>query len=97
MSRRKEYKTLQKGIFGQISKMQIVQLISFAVTFVTLLVMCRTLFHWLVYFVFNEPREDMGHGWFVPIVSLLFFWWKRDAIRKSVGVPSWVGDRKSVV
>lgn len=37
--------------------------------------------------VFNDPLEDMSHGWLVPFVSLYVLWNERDQIIKSVGSP----------
>lgn len=67
------------------------QSVSFAISFVLLLFMCRGLFSWLAEFVFNEPREDMAHGWIVPVFSLAILWIKRKEISASLGHPSWLG------
>ena len=67
------------------------QAVSFGLGFLLLVVVCRPLFHWLVHFVFNEPREDMAHGWFVPVFSLALLWLKRDDLRREAGAPSWMG------
>lgn len=45
---------------------------------------------WLVW-IFREPREDMGHGWFVPLFSLALVWMKRRELWRSLGGPSAVG------
>lgn len=41
--------------------------------------------------VFNDPKEDMSFGWYVPIFSLYVLWTEREALFKSVGAPSWAG------
>lgn len=41
--------------------------------------------------VFNDPKEDMSFGWYVPIFSLYVLWTEREALFKSVGEPSWAG------
>lgn len=74
-----------------LSPIRILQAISFAISFVLLLNLCQGLFNWLVEFVFNEPREDMAHGWIVPIFSLAILWIKRREIGASLGAPSWLG------
>ena len=38
--------------------------------------------------VFNDPVEDMSHGWLVPIFSLYVLWTQRAELRKEAGVPS---------
>lgn len=45
---------------------------------------------WLVW-IFREPREDMGHGWFVPLFSLALLWMKRRELWRSLRGPSVVG------
>lgn len=42
-------------------------------------------------FLFNDPLEDMSHGWVVPLVSLYVLWSHRKALRESAGSPSWSG------
>jgi exosortase len=39
-------------------------------------------------FVFNDPLEDMSHGWLVPIFSLYVLWTQRTELKKEVGSPS---------
>ncbi len=41
--------------------------------------------------VFRYPKDDMGHGWVVPLFSLYLLWRRRAALRASVGPPSWGG------
>ena len=40
---------------------------------------------------FNEPREDMSYGWYIPLFSLYVVWQERRKIAESVGSPSVVG------
>lgn len=74
-----------------LSALRILQAVSFAVSFVLLLVMSRGLINWLVEFVFNEPREDMAHGWIVPVFSVAILWIKRRELLASMGEPSLLG------
>ncbi len=46
---------------------------------------------WWMAFVFREPREDMGHGWIVPLFSVALLWHRRRELAASVGAPSWRG------
>ena len=46
---------------------------------------------WWMAFVFREPREDMGHGWIVPLFSLALLWHRRRELASAVGKPSWRG------
>jgi exosortase len=43
--------------------------------------------------MFEEPLEDMKHGWVIPFVSLYALWKMRKDISKclSAGQPSWLG------
>lgn len=41
--------------------------------------------------VFNDPKEDMSFGWYVPIFSLYVLWTEREKLIKSLGNPSWAG------
>ena len=41
--------------------------------------------------VFREPREDMGHGWIVPLFSAALLWRRRRELAESIGRPSWRG------
>ena len=41
--------------------------------------------------VFRYPKDDMGHGWLVPLFSLYLLWRRRAALRAAVGAPSWGG------
>lgn len=42
-------------------------------------------------FLFNQPIEDMQHGWLVPIVSFFALWKSRAQLRAVAGNPSWGG------
>lgn len=42
-------------------------------------------------FLFNDPLEDMSHGWVVPLVSLFVMWRHRRELRAAAGRPSWLG------
>ena len=44
-----------------------------------------------LYFVFNDPLEDMSHGWLVPVFSLYVLWTQRAALKEEVGNPSFWG------
>ncbi len=46
---------------------------------------------WWMAFVFREPREDMGHGWIVPLFSAALIWRRRRDLAAAVGAPSWRG------
>ena len=74
-----------------VSRAAVLQALSFAVSFACLLLMCRGLFSWLAHFVFSEPREDMAHGWFVPLFSIALLWLKRQDLAAARGKPSWIG------
>lgn len=67
------------------------QVASFAVSFALLAWMSNGLCRWLANDVFNEPREDMAHGWLVPFFSLALLWIRRREICRAVGKPSWAG------
>ena len=41
--------------------------------------------------VFNDPKEDMSFGWYVPLFSLYVLWAERKAIREAAGGASWAG------
>ncbi len=81
-------------LFGKrlsISKIRLAQVSSFAFSFAALILMSDELFHWLRHSVFNEPREDMEHGWFVPLFSLFLIWLKRNELKAASGMPSLIG------
>lgn len=41
--------------------------------------------------VFNDPKEDMSFGWYVPLFSLYVVWSERAKIVESLRNPSWIG------
>ena len=41
--------------------------------------------------IFRDPKEDMSYGWYIPLFSLFVLWQEREAVRRSVGNPSWAG------
>lgn len=45
----------------------------------------------LTAYLFNDPLEDMSHGWIVPLVSLFVLWRQRRALAAAAGNPSWRG------
>ena len=67
-----------------------VQLALLLVAFVLLFALARPMLGWLR-FIFNEPSEDMGHGWLVPLFSLYLLWKRRERLAASVDAPSWAG------
>lgn len=46
--------------------------------------------------VFNDPKEDMDFGWYVPVFSLYVLWTEREKILKSLGEPSLAGTLASL-
>lgn len=38
-----------------------------------------------------SKQEEYSHGFFIPLISLWLLWQRRDALRESVGMPSWFG------
>ena len=66
---------------------QHLRLCAFAATVVCMLVGFGGMFNRLR-FVFNDPLEDMSHGWLVPIFSLYVLWTQRAALKDEVGAPS---------
>lgn len=38
--------------------------------------------------VFNDPKEDMSFGWYVPLFSLYILWRERASLREALGRPS---------
>ena len=71
-------------------RMRLVQLVAAAVA-LPLLVSLSSRVLWWMAFVFREPREDMGHGWIVPLFSAALIWHRRRDLAASVGAPSWRG------
>lgn len=41
--------------------------------------------------MFNEPLEDMMHGWVIPFVSVGVIWTRRRELRSGAGSVNWVG------
>lgn len=50
----------------------------------------RETINWLVY-SFNDPKQDMGHGWLVPLFSLYLLWTRRQRLSEAVAGPSLAG------
>ena len=71
-------------------RLRIVQLVAALVSLPLLLSISDTVLWWMA-FVFREPREDMGHGWIVPIFSAALLWHRRRELAAAVGAPSWRG------
>ena len=66
------------------------QMACFVLAFVALVWISRDLLAWMA-FVFREPREDMGHGWIVPLFSLAIVWMRRKELSAARGKPSLLG------
>ena len=71
-------------------RLHVVQLAAAAMALPLLLGLSSQVLWWMA-FVFREPREDMGHGWIVPLFSLGLIWQRRHELAASVGTPSWRG------
>ncbi len=76
---------------SRIRTLKLWQLCSVVVSLSALLIMSKGLFRWLVLSVFNEPREDMSHGWVIPFFTLFLFVRKRAELKKAIGSPSALG------
>ena len=63
---------------------------AFAATVACMLVGFVGMFHRLC-FVFNDPLEDMSHGWLVPVFSLYVLWTQRASLKDEVDGPSFWG------
>ncbi|MFZ5617535.1 MAG: VPLPA-CTERM-specific exosortase XrtD [Pseudomonadota bacterium] len=65
------------------------RLIALAATFVLLAVLFRDALAnlWLRW----GQQQELSHSYFIPLISLYLIWINRDAVRKSVGKPSWLG------
>ena len=72
------------------SRRKIVRLLALCLTLGALYGLARPMLSWLR-FVFNEPGEDMGHGWLVPLFSIYLLWTRRKRLWESIGNPSWAG------
>lgn len=75
----------------RISPLRVFQAVSLVASLAILLPMCRGVFLWLAYSVFLEPREDMAHGWLIPVFTLALFWLKRRELEAAAGKPSFTG------
>ena len=71
-------------------RLRVAQLLCAAVSLAALLAMSRSVLSWMA-FVFREPREDMAHGWIVPLFSIALLWYRRRELSRAVGAPSWKG------
>ena len=71
-------------------RLHIVQLAAAVIALPFLLGLSSQVLWWMA-FVFREPREDMGHGWIVPLFSAALLWRRRRELAASVGAPSWRG------
>ncbi len=71
-------------------RLHIVQLAAAVIALPFLLSLSSQVLWWMA-FVFREPREDMGHGWIVPLFSAALLWRRRRELAASVGAPSWRG------
>jgi exosortase len=41
--------------------------------------------------MFEDPYENMGHGWLIPVVSAYAIWRVRASLRLAAGAPDWRG------
>ena len=71
-------------------RLRIVQLAAAVISLLLLYSLSSKVLLWMA-FVFREPREDMGHGWIVPLFSVALLWHRRRELAASVGAPSWRG------
>ncbi len=71
-------------------RLHIAQLAAAVIALPFILSLSSHVFWWMA-FVFREPREDMGHGWIVPLFSAALLWRRRRELAASVGTPSWRG------
>ena len=71
-------------------RLRIVQLAAAVISLPLLFSLSRSVLWWMA-FVFREPREDMGHGWIVPLFSAALIWRRRRDLAAAVGAPSWRG------
>jgi exosortase len=46
-----------------------------------------SLFGWMNYAYYHEPDDQ--HGYLIPLVILVLFWWKRDELMQAIGRPWW--------
>lgn len=73
-----------------ISPARLFQLACFVVSLAVLWWMSRGMLSWLAS-SFREPREDMSHGWLVPLFSLYLLYRKRRELAAAAGRPSATG------
>lgn len=84
-----------------IGKTGILRCLQLAGLIVSIFLLCRMVcegnrdwdngvFGWMNY-VYHDPREDMAHGWLVPLFSVAVLWMRRRRLLESVGSPSLVG------
>ena len=84
------------GAFSSLSirtgkgRLHLAQIAAAVISLALLLSLSRQVLWWMA-FVFREPREDMGHGWIVPLFSVALLWHRRRELVASVGAPSWRG------
>ncbi len=71
-------------------RLRIVQLAAAVISLPILFRLSSQVLWWMA-FVFREPREDMGHGWIVPLFSAALIWRRRRDLAVAVGAPSWRG------
>jgi exosortase len=46
-----------------------------------------SLFSWMHYAYTHAPDDE--HGFLIPLIVLVLFWWKREELLRAVGVPWW--------
>ena len=84
------------GAFSSLSihtgkgRLRLVQIAAAVISLPLLFSLSKSVLWWMA-FVFREPREDMGHGWIVPLFSIALLWHRRRELAASVGAPSWRG------
>jgi exosortase len=66
------------------------QAVLFAAALLLLLWLAWPMMAWLGS-VFRNPKEDMSHGWLVPLFSLFLLWRRRTALRQAADGPSLAG------
>ncbi len=71
-------------------RLHLVQLVAAVVAMPLLFSLSSRVLWWMAY-VFREPREDMGHGWIVPLFSAALLWHRRRELASAIGAPSWRG------
>ena len=71
-------------------RLRIVQLVAAVISLPFLYRLSSEVLWWIA-FGFREPREDMGHGWIVPLFSAALIWRRRRDLAAAMGAPSWRG------